>query len=70
MKTIGNLAGPTNKFAPCCWYNLILSGSVNTISSYIKNMENSWLVFTLNLYDFPSSASKSRLRKSIVLTQV
>jgi predicted AAA+ superfamily ATPase len=27
-------------------------GSVNTISSYIGFMENSWLIFTLNLYDF------------------
>lgn len=27
-------------------------GSVNPIKSYIGNMENSWLVFTLNLYDF------------------
>ncbi len=27
-------------------------GSVNTIKSYIDCMENSWLVFTLNLYDF------------------
>jgi predicted AAA+ superfamily ATPase len=27
-------------------------GSVNTIKSYIDYMENSWLVFTLNLYDF------------------
>lgn len=27
-------------------------GSVNTISSYIEYMENSWLLFTLNLFDF------------------
>jgi predicted AAA+ superfamily ATPase len=27
-------------------------GSVNTIKSYIDYMENSWLIFTLNLYDF------------------
>lgn len=27
-------------------------GSVNTIKSYIDYMENSWLVFTVNLYDF------------------
>ncbi len=27
-------------------------GSVNTIKNYIEYMENSWLVFTLNLYDF------------------
>jgi predicted AAA+ superfamily ATPase len=27
-------------------------GSVNTISSYIDFMNNSWLIFTLNLYDF------------------
>jgi len=27
-------------------------GSVNTIKSYIDYMENSWLVFTLTLYDF------------------
>ena len=27
-------------------------GSVNTIKSYIGYMENSWLVFSLNLYDF------------------
>lgn len=27
-------------------------GSVNTISNYIDYMENSWLVFTTNLYDF------------------
>lgn len=27
-------------------------GSVNTIKSYIEYMENSWLVFSLNLYDF------------------
>jgi predicted AAA+ superfamily ATPase len=27
-------------------------GSVNTISSYVEYMENSWLIFTLNLYDF------------------
>lgn len=28
-------------------------GSVNTISSYIEYLENSWLIFALNLYDFP-----------------
>ena len=27
-------------------------GSVNTIKSYIDYMENSWLVFSINLYDF------------------
>jgi uncharacterized protein len=27
-------------------------GSVNTIRSYIEYMEKSWLIFTLNLYDF------------------
>lgn len=27
-------------------------GSVNTIKSYVDYMENSWLVFTVNLYDF------------------
>ena len=27
-------------------------GSVNTIKNYISYLENSWLVFTLNLYDF------------------
>jgi predicted AAA+ superfamily ATPase len=27
-------------------------GSVNTIKNYVDYMENSWLVFTLNLYDF------------------
>lgn len=27
-------------------------GSVNTIKSYIDHMANSWLVFTMNLYDF------------------
>ena len=27
-------------------------GSVNTVSSYIDYMENSWLIFTLNLYSF------------------
>jgi uncharacterized protein len=27
-------------------------GSVNTISSYINHMEDSWLLFTLNRYDF------------------
>ncbi len=27
-------------------------GSVNTIKSYIDHMENSWLVFSMNLYDF------------------
>jgi predicted AAA+ superfamily ATPase len=27
-------------------------GSVNTIKSYIEYMENSWLVFSLNRYDF------------------
>jgi predicted AAA+ superfamily ATPase len=27
-------------------------GSVNTIKNYIGYMENSWLVFTLNVYDF------------------
>ncbi len=27
-------------------------GSVNTVSSYIEYMENSWLFFTLNLYAF------------------
>ncbi len=27
-------------------------GSVNTIKSYISYMENSWLIFTLNLYDY------------------
>jgi predicted AAA+ superfamily ATPase len=27
-------------------------GSVNTIKSYIDHMENSWLVFTMNLHDF------------------
>jgi predicted AAA+ superfamily ATPase len=28
-------------------------GSVNTIKSYIDYLENSWLVFTLNWFDFP-----------------
>lgn len=27
-------------------------GSVNTVSSYVDYMENSWLLFSLNLYDF------------------
>jgi predicted AAA+ superfamily ATPase len=27
-------------------------GSVNTIKSYIGHMENSWLLFTLNVYDY------------------
>ncbi len=27
-------------------------GSVNTVSSYVNYMENSWLLFTLNVYDF------------------
>lgn len=27
-------------------------GSVNTIKNYIEYMENSWLVFTLNVYDY------------------
>jgi predicted AAA+ superfamily ATPase len=27
-------------------------GSVNTISSYVEYMENGWLVFALNVYDF------------------
>ena len=27
-------------------------GSVNTIKNYIEYLENSWMVFTLNLYDF------------------
>lgn len=27
-------------------------GSVNTVSSYIEYMENSWLIFTLNLYAY------------------
>jgi predicted AAA+ superfamily ATPase len=27
-------------------------GSVNTIKSYVDYMENSWLLFTLNVYDF------------------
>jgi predicted AAA+ superfamily ATPase len=27
-------------------------GSVNTVSSYVGYMENSWLLFTLKLYDF------------------
>ena len=27
-------------------------GSVNTVSSYIEYMENSWLIFTLNLYSY------------------
>ena len=27
-------------------------GSVNTIKNYVSYMENSWLVFTLNLYDY------------------
>jgi hypothetical protein len=27
-------------------------GSVNTIKSYIEYMQNSWLVFTMNLYDY------------------
>lgn len=27
-------------------------GSVNTIKSYISYMENSWLIFTLNIYDY------------------
>ena len=32
--------------------NQFCLGSVNTIKSYIDYMENSWLVFALNLYDF------------------
>lgn len=32
--------------------NRFLLGSVNTIKNYIGYLENSWLVFTLNIYDF------------------
>jgi predicted AAA+ superfamily ATPase len=27
-------------------------GSVNTIKNYLKYLENSWLIFTLNVYDY------------------
>jgi predicted AAA+ superfamily ATPase len=41
-------------------------GSVNTIKNYIGYMENSWLLFTLNVYAFSVKRSKSLPKRSIV----
>lgn len=39
-------------------------GSVNTIKSYIDYMENSWLVFVLNLYDFSVKRQQIAAKKT------
>ncbi len=46
------LSNPANLVSFNKLKNQFQLGSVNTIKSYIEYMENSWLVFTLNLYDF------------------
>ena len=38
-------------------------GSVNTIKSYIDYLENSWLVFSMNLYDFSVKRQQIALKK-------
>jgi predicted AAA+ superfamily ATPase len=38
-------------------------GSVNTVTSYIEYMENSWLIFTLNLYAFSVKRQQTAPKK-------
>ncbi len=46
------ISNPSNLFSFNKLKEQLRLGSVNTVSSYIEYMENSWLVFTLSLYDF------------------
>lgn len=43
-------------------------GSVNTIKSYIEYMGNSWLLFTLNLYDYSIKRQQIAPKKFTALT--
>jgi predicted AAA+ superfamily ATPase len=45
-------------------------GSVNTIKNYIEYLENSWLIFTLNVMITQSSVSRSLPRRYITSTPV
>jgi uncharacterized protein len=40
-------------------------GSVNTIKNYIEYLENSWLIFTMNVYDLFGEASANRGQESV-----
>ncbi|MHB8809871.1 MAG: ATP-binding protein [Desulfobulbaceae bacterium] len=46
------MSNPAGKISFNKLKNQLRLGSVNTIKNYIDYMTNSWLVFTLNLYDF------------------
>jgi predicted AAA+ superfamily ATPase len=46
------ISNPSNAVSFNKLKNQFRLGSVNTIKSYIDYMENSWLVFTVNLYDY------------------
>ena len=39
-------------------------GSVNTIKNYISYLENSWLIFTLNIYDFSVKRQQIAAKKT------
>ena len=40
-------------------------GSVNTIKNYISYLENSWLIFTLNIYDFSVKRQQIAAKKTM-----
>lgn len=42
-------------------------GSVKTVSSYISHMENSWLIFTLNLYSYSVKRQQIAPKKVLVI---
>lgn len=46
------ISNPANLISYNKLKDLFQVGSVNTIKSYVGYMENSWLLFTLNVYDF------------------
>jgi hypothetical protein len=46
------LSNPAGKISFNKLKNQLHLGSVNTIKTYIEHLANSWLLFTLNLYDF------------------
>ena len=45
-------------------------GSVNTVKNYIEYLENSWLIFTLNVYDFSVKRQQIAPKKVYALTPV
>lgn len=45
-------------------------GSVNTIKNYIEYLENSWLIFTMNVYNYSVKRQQIAAKKCTVLTLV